>query len=89
MKESPSCRNNSKYTTKKARAAISLLQKGESMTIVADKIGIKRVTFYRWAKKYKMFGREFRKIQIQRSRRRGFFFRLMQKKRDHELLNIQ
>jgi transposase-like protein len=81
MKESPSCRNNSKYTTKKAHAAISLLKKGESMTIVADKIGIKRVTLYRWSKKYKMFGREFRKIQIQRSQRRGFFFRLMQKRR--------
>lgn len=81
MKKDKSSRNNSKYTTDKARVAISMMNEGESLDIVAKAIGVTRVTLYRWSKKYKMFGEEFRSMQNIRSRHRGAFFRVMRRKR--------
>jgi transposase len=81
MKKNKSTRNNSKYTTDKARVAISMMNEGESLDLVAKAIGVTRVTLYRWSKKYKMFGKEFQKVQKVRSRNRGAFFRVMNRKR--------
>ena len=81
MKKNKSSRNNSKYTTDKARVAISMMNEGESLDIVAKAIRVTRVTLYRWSKKYKMFGEEFRSMQNIRSRHRGAFFRVMRRKR--------
>jgi len=82
MKKNKTSRNNSKYTTDKARVAISMMNEGESLDIVAKAIGVTRVTLYRWSNKYKMFGREFRRMQKIRSRHRGAFFRVMRRRRE-------
>lgn len=82
MKKDKSSRNGSKYTTSKARIAISMMDEGESLALVAKAVGVTRVTLYRWAKKYKMFGKEFRRVQKIRSRHRGVFFRVMRRRRE-------
>jgi transposase len=72
-------RNGSKYTTEKSRLVIEAMKEGVSIKEAALCVGVTRCTLYRWALKYRRFGREFRHQQFIRNRYRSVFSRMMRR----------
>jgi len=81
MKQSKKSRNGSKYTTEKSKIVIDMMRKGASIKEAALCVGVTRCTLYRWALKYKRFGREFKHQQFVRKKYRYIFSRMMRKQR--------
>ena len=81
MKQSKKSRNGSKYTTEKSKLVIDMMRKGVSIKESALCVGVTRCTLYRWALKYKRFGREFKHQQFVRKKYRSIFSRMMRKQR--------
>lgn len=84
MKADSKARNGSKYTIEKSRIVVKYLLQGESIKYSAQRVGVSPSTLYRWARKYKKFGRFFSRIQSMRKSKRAVFCRIIRKKAHEE-----